>query len=1020
MDFLQEFFEDMDESVYISDPETYQIIYMNRKLRESLGFHTQEEYAGKKCYRILQGRDQPCSFCTNSSLQPGKFLSWTHKNSVLGKRFLIKDTMLEYLGRRYRIELAIDVNTDIVCSTPYYYARSESILNECLQQIYSTTNPEKSLNMLLAFIGKTFSCDRVYIFEFFGAFANNSYEWCREGVSSQISILQNVPLSNLDWWLHLFQENEIVTIPQLEDIRIRYPTIYAILKPQDISSLVAAPILIEGKVMGFLGVDNPTPEMLTMIGPLLKVLGYFIVALIRRRDLLKHLNALSFHDPLTGAYNRNALFEHAKKALPDLKSIGILYCDITGLKQTNDTLGHGAGDQLIQHCFDLIHYVLDTQWIYRLGGDEFLAVFRDVSKETFEEQTQKLQERISRDKHHIAVGCVWSAQPPFDLEALISQADKIMYEDKRAYYNSYHGLKRARARVPKALRVEEASKTDSMFYHFLGSTYHDMELLFRSLSQQNTSGYFYFGDMQQDLFYISDNLRDEFGFPSNIVPGLGRAWSQRIATEKERKMFWQDFRSMFEEKRVIHDLRYQVRNAQGKTLWVHCYGIMKWNEEQTTPLFFSGRITHQDDEFLVDPITNFPREAALHSHLSKAQKQPVLTIGFVFNNIAEINSTRGRTFSDHLSETIAEDLMEKFSDCLSFYRLDGMCFAAVQEPTCQESKITLVNRLRDTVSSWYHLMGVSVPRPCSFALMEYPRPGLTPAEFTEQLISLIRIAKHDLDQPFVEYSENNIQRVKRMSNMALALSRDVLNGMKHFRVVIQPIVSAKDGTIVGGETLLRWQFEDRDISPALFIPMLEKGNMIHTAGRWVFEQAVCTCMRLISYIPDFYLTFNVSLHQMSDQYFPEFMADVLAKYQVDGCHLVAEMTESSMDEQPEKLIRFIEACSKLNIPLALDDFGSGYSSLRMLLKYPSSIIKLDRSLLLEMSQSEDKLNFISSIVYACHRFGKKVCMEGVETQEQDQLIQEAGCDLIQGYRYYRPMEVNALYELMAEQKRNEI
>ena len=98
----------------------------------------------------------------------------------------------------------------------------------------------------------------------------------------------------------------------------------------------------------------------------------------------------------------------------------------------------------------------------------------------------------------------------------------------------------------------------------------------------------------------------------------------------------------------------------------------------------------------------------------------------------------------------------------------------------------------------------------------------------------------------------------------------------------------------------------------------------------------------------------------------------------------------------------------------MDDFGSGYSSLRMLLQYPSSIIKLDRSLLLEMAASEDKMNFISSIVYACHRFGKKVCMEGVETAAQDRMIRESGCDMIQGFCYYRPMELEDVYSLVSK------
>lgn len=341
--------------------------------------------------------------------------------------------------------------------------------------------------------------------------------------------------------------------------------------------------------------------------------------------------------------------------------------------------------------------------------------------------------------------------------------------------------------------------------------------------------------------------------------------------------------------------------------------------------------------------------------------------------------------------------------------------AAILDAGCTESREELVEQIRAIVDSWYHLMGISLQHTCSFAVMEYPQSNLMPADFLGQLVSLIRVAKHDTKQLYAGYSESNIERVKYMSNMALALSRDVLCGMENFRIVIQPIVSTLNGRAIGGEVLLRWKFGGKDVSPAVFVPMLEKDNMIHLAGRWVFEQAVCACMRLVSYDPDFYLSFNVSLYQLSDSHFLNFMEETLGKYQMDGCHLVAEMTESCMDEKPEKLLHFVTVCRKLGIRIALDDFGSGYSSLRMLLQYPTNIIKLDRSLLGEMVESADKMNFISSIVYACHRFGKMVCMEGVETAEENTLIRESGCDLIQGYYYHKPMELDDVYRLLASE-----
>ena len=1028
MNFLLEFFEELDELVYISDQETYEIIYMNRLLRESLGYTHEKEYLGKKCHQVLQGIESPCFFCTNAALEPGQMISWTYKNPVLNKRYLIKDSMFEHEGRKYRIEIAIDIDGEVVRKTPYYYARIESILSKCFQQVFTTTDPEQSLEKVLAYIGKAFSCDRVYVFELNGSAVSNTYEWCAEGVSHQKDILQNIPVQSVQWMFDLMEEGQIVTISDLESIRVPHPAAYAIFKPQDIHSLGQGPIWDEGKVVGFLGVDNPNEETVSLIPPLFKVLGYFVTTLLRRRDLLRKLNALSFQDSLTGAYNRNAMFEHSA-SLGKKGHVGVVYCDITGLKQTNDTMGHNAGDELIRYGYRLIAGVMETPWVYRSGGDEFVAVVEDVSEEEFQSQVDRLRQAAKEGHRPVAIGHAYCAEGICDLEELILRADENMYENKREYYKengrhavtSRHDFQREESDQGLSTICPALGTVDSLFYQFLRTTYHDMEFLFRSISQQNTASYFYFGDMQKDLFYISDNMRDEFGFESNVVPGLFQAWGDRIPQEKAREIYFKELKSLLQEKREVHDLRYQVKDRDGRHIWIRCYGILKWNEDKTRPLFFSGRITHQDTAFVVDPVTNFPRESAFFSRLdrAKAEGEKLRTIGFAFNHIAEINSTRGRSFSDHLISTITGELNHRLSDRVAFYRLEGMRCAAVIDPRCQESPWQLAGEIRQVITEGYRLMGISVRTPSSFALMDYPQGPLMPADFLEQLVSLCRVAKQDTSHMLVEYSDVSIQKMRHMSNMALALSRDVLQGMVNFRIVVQPVVSTYTGEAIGGEVLLRWNFEGKDVSPAIFVPMLEKEKIIHLVGRWVFEQAVCTCMRLVAYRPDFYLTFNVSLHQMEDDTFLDFMRDTLEKYQVSGEHLVAEMTESSMDEQPEKLYHFVEACEKMGIRMALDDFGSGYSSLRMLLQYPSAIIKLDRSRLGEMIESEKKSDFISSIVYACHRFGKKVCMEGVETEEQNGLIQEAGCDMIQGYYYHRPMEVDSLYGLLAQEQKNQ-
>lgn len=1014
---LWNFFEEMDEMVYVSDVENHQLVYINQHLREALGFRSCMDYQGKKCYEILQGRHAPCPFCTNSQLRQGKFIAWVHNNPVLSKRFLIKDSLLVSQGRKYRIEIAIDSDSKTSGYMPYFHARNETILNECLQQIFSTPSPETAMEQLLAYIGKTFGCDRAYIFEIDGRHTSNTYEWCAENVLPQKELLQKVSLNGIGWWLDLFADNQVTVIEDLENIRRQYPEAYAVLKPQNITSLVAGPIKSDGQneeIIGFLGVDNPDKQKMSLVAPFLNVIGYFTLTLLRRRDLLARLSELSYHDQLTGALNRNALAEYYER-MP-MKTVGVVYCDITGLKNVNDSLGHAAGDRIICQCYELINRSLQSGKIYRTGGDEFIALCPDCTDTEFQSMVRRLQEAIRRNENHMALGYVWSDDAVLNLEELIIQADQVMYEDKRIYYKKYSrklGVERRRSGPDN--REGRLNATSGSFQEFLSTAYCDVEALFKSVAEDNASSYFYFGDMQKNLFYISDNMRDDFGFQDNIVPDLLSLWGKRISTPEFRETYWQDISDMVKKKRAIHDLRYRVKDVKGNNKWIRCYGHMIWNEDRSLPIFFSGRISCQDRQFVVDPITTLPRENASFRELNRLRMDGIRTliIGFGLNGITELNSTKGRPYGDRLLRKVSETLMENLSAKASFFRLEGARYLAVVTPDyAQEGCEAWISRIQEIVKNCYTEMEIQVSKVCSFGVMEYPCEDFMPEDVVENMVSLIRLAKQEPGQEYFDYSADNVRRIKECSNLTLKLGEDVLQNMNNFRIMVQPMVSSETKSVIGGEVLLRWKYQGEDISPAKFIPHLEKDHTIHQVGRWVFEQAVCTCGRIRAYDPDFFLTFNVSLFQLSDEGFLDFMEDTLKKYHVDGSGLIAELTESSLDESTEKLIRFVHECQRMGIRIALDNFGSGCSSLRMILQCPSAIIKLDRSLIREVMGSREKMSFMKSIIFACHQFGKTVCVEGVEQDAQDEIVVRLGCDMLQGFYYYQPMEVSDIYLLI--------
>ena len=169
------------------------------------------------------------------------------------------------------------------------------------------------------------------------------------------------------------------------------------------------------------------------------------------------------------------------------------------------------------------------------------------------------------------------------------------------------------------------------------------------------------------------------------------------------------------------------------------------------------------------------------------------------------------------------------------------------------------------------------------------------------------------------------------------------------------------------------------------------------------------------YDPEFHLSFNVSYLQVLDDTFLPFIKATLERYGISGENLIMELTETHYDEAPEKLANFVNECRELGMSIALDDFGNGYSSLALLLKYPADIIKLDRELISKVTESSDNLQVIRMIVATCQQLGRRICAEGVETEQEKEIVRDTGCDMIQGYYYYRPQEVDDLFQILARE-----
>ena len=437
MSKIWEFFENLDELVYVSDMDTFDLVYMNRKALNAFNFSSNNDITGRKCYDVLHRCSNICAICNNNDLKAGYFNERDHYNPVLKNFYSIKNTVIEEDGRRYRFEIAVKINCgDTAGSEKRNIHFNEKLVNEALRIALRASTPDRSIDIILEYIGSYIQGDRAYIFEKDERdYDSNTYEWVASGVTPEKDNLQNLPPHICSSWYKSFSDDRNIIISDLEDIHDEDPDLYEVLHRQNITSLVVLPLYDDGRAIGFCGIDNPPANSLEDTQDMLAIISHFLVSTLRRRNLVRRLSELSLRDQLTGLGNRHALHEYME-AQAFGESLGIVYCDVTGLKRINDTEGHEAGDRLIQRACDCLKKVFAGYEMFRIGGDELLVLCSGIEQPELEERISLLKQSMKNHDVILAIGSGWTQDGAAEMKDVLAASEKRMYEDKSLYYRT--------------------------------------------------------------------------------------------------------------------------------------------------------------------------------------------------------------------------------------------------------------------------------------------------------------------------------------------------------------------------------------------------------------------------------------------------------------------------------------------------------------------------------------------------------------------------------------------------------
>jgi len=246
----------------------------------------------------------------------------------------------------------------------------------------------------------------------------------------------------------------------------------------------------------------------------------------------------------------------------------------------------------------------------------------------------------------------------------------------------------------------------------------------------------------------------------------------------------------------------------------------------------------------------------------------------------------------------------------------------------------------------------------------------------------------------------------------LRLESDLHSGIRNgeFSLYYQPIVDARSGRVAGIEALMRWHHPVLGaVSPEIFISLAESAGLINFLGGWALKN---TCMQLMQWdargIHLQYATVNVSAQQFRDKRFPAIVREAFKLTGLAPRRIILEITESVLMEDPDHAKELLEELTDLGVRFAVDDFGTGYSSLAYLQSFPLAALKIDRRFISDLPVSRNDQAIVAAIVGLARTLGLSLVAEGVETEEQKNLLLSSGCDLIQGWLVCKALPINEL------------
>ena len=670
-----------------------------------------------------------------------------------------------------------------------------------------------------------------------------------------------------------------------------------------------------------------------------------------------------------------------------------LFVDINNLRSVNGLFGHQEGDSYISNVAVLLMTGLRrAEHIYRMGGDEFLAIYRKTDEKTVIRDIKRVQDACIKGHEslgyipELAIGYAISDPKYNNLRDVLRVADYMMYRNK--------------ADIKRDI-VEDTIRHTGTHLNLSGLT----DRVFDAMCLTSEEYYPYLNNLETNVTRVAPAMVEYFGLEGEFIDNFGEKWLQHVHPDDVQE-YVSDLSATMSGRKQYHFCRYRAKTKNGEYVELTCRGGV-YHGRDGEPDVFAGYLVNHGATGMVDSSTGLRNHQAMYEYLAEALEKN--NDGVVMRlEIRNMNRIR-MLYSGETGASLIRNLANDFANALGrngeVFSNHGsnfiFCLPGFDEARANE----LYRQIRKHCKTGILTNEELIPVDITGGAVKIPDETLTtPSAVRQAALFAAEEAYYHNAGSLWFYGSTEQGSGTYNKDLLKTIQHDCVMNRTRFYLRFQPIIRAQTGEVTGAEALLRWRSdEDGEVSPARFIAFLENDPAYEPLGYDIIRHAVRIAGQIRKSLPEFRINVNITAIQLLSDDFITNVVKILEEEQYNPAYLMLELTERCKEMEFGLLNERVTELKKTGVHVALDDMGTGYSTIDLLLHLAADEIKLDMAFTRELQGIEKHEILTRTLCAAAARSNVDVCFEGVEDEQTVEYLKGYGDVLLQGYYFARPL-----------------